>query len=173
MKHKGKQLLLKNPPNTGRVRSLLELFPEARFIFIYRNPYQVYYSTLHLWMRTLEKYYTLQNITNAERDEIIFSLYNKLMQQFENDKKLIPPENLVEIRYETLEKDPYTQIKKIYDQLKLPDFKSVAGELTKRLEKEKKYRKYSYSYDEKTQNKIYREWGYFIDKWKYPRLKNS
>ncbi|TFG37549.1 MAG: sulfotransferase, partial [Candidatus Aminicenantes bacterium] len=31
----GKRLLLKNPANTARIRVLLELFPDAKFIHVY------------------------------------------------------------------------------------------------------------------------------------------
>ncbi|MEO1132054.1 MAG: sulfotransferase, partial [Cyanobacteria bacterium J06639_1] len=38
----GKRLAIKNPANTSRISELLELFPDAKFIHIYRNPYDVY-----------------------------------------------------------------------------------------------------------------------------------
>ena len=37
--HKGKQLILKNQDNTAKVRFILDLFPDARFVYIARNPY--------------------------------------------------------------------------------------------------------------------------------------
>ncbi len=42
-------MLLKSPPHTARVRLLLELFPDARFLHIRRNPYTVFLSTRHLF----------------------------------------------------------------------------------------------------------------------------
>ena len=41
----GKRLIIKNPANSGRIKTLLKLFPDARFIHIYRNPYNVFRST--------------------------------------------------------------------------------------------------------------------------------
>src|SRR5687768_18104609 len=41
--------ILKSPPHTCRVPTLLRLFPDARFVHIVRDPYAVYPSTLHLW----------------------------------------------------------------------------------------------------------------------------
>ena len=169
-KNKGKQLILKNPPNTGRIGALLELFPDAKFILIYRNPYRVYYSTLNLWKHTLEKYYALHKITDEERDQIIFSNYSRLMSKFETDKQLIPDQNLVEIRYEDFEKDPFSEIKHIYETLNLPSFDLIGDNLRKKVNKEKSYTKYSYTYDKATQDKIYGHWHYFIDKWNYSRL---
>jgi len=37
------RLLLKNPCNTARVKELLELYPDAKFVHIYRNPYHVFF----------------------------------------------------------------------------------------------------------------------------------
>ncbi|NOR18829.1 MAG: hypothetical protein GQ538_01905, partial [Xanthomonadales bacterium] len=45
----GSQLLLKNPANTARISKLVEMYPDARFIHIYRNPYEVFYSTRKMW----------------------------------------------------------------------------------------------------------------------------
>ena len=37
----GERYMSKNPCNIFRIRTLIDLFPDARFIFIYRNPYTV------------------------------------------------------------------------------------------------------------------------------------
>ena len=169
-KNNGKPLILKNPPNTGRIRLLLEMFPGAKFIFIHRNPYQVYYSTRNLWEKALEKYYALHEISDTERDEIIFTLYDKIMHRYLEEKDLIPEENLVEISYEEFEKDPYGEIEKIYRDLRLPDLAEASGDIKKRLDGEKKYTKFSYKYDDKVLDKIYDHWGFFIDKWHYKRM---
>ena len=44
----GKRLVLKNPVNTARVEAVLRVFPRAKFIHIYRNPYVVFRSTVRL-----------------------------------------------------------------------------------------------------------------------------
>src|SRR5262245_35790920 len=43
----GRPLVLKSPGHTGRVRALLDLFPDARFLHIRRDPYVVFQSALH------------------------------------------------------------------------------------------------------------------------------
>ena len=43
-----RQLVLKSPCHTGRVRLLLKLFPNAKFVFIHRNPYEVFLSGAHM-----------------------------------------------------------------------------------------------------------------------------
>src|SRR5262249_51044992 len=49
----GRRLVLKNPVNTARIRLLRALFPDAKFVHIVRDPYQVFASTLHLHTRVL------------------------------------------------------------------------------------------------------------------------
>ena len=138
LKNDEKRLLLKNPPNTGRVQHLLELFPDAKFVFIYRNPYRVYYSTLNLWKNLLEKMYALQKITDQERDENIFFHYKFVMEKYLKEKVHIPPGNLIEIKYENLKKNPFLEIQSIYEQLNLGEFDNVKPVLDKLLSKEKK-----------------------------------
>lgn len=164
-------LLLKDPPNTGRIRTLLELFPDAKFIFIHRNPYQVYYSTQRLWKTTLEKHYALHRVTEQQREELIFWLYEQLMGQYEKDRRLIPEGNLAEVRYETFKKHPFAETERIYRELDLPGFDQARDEIMRQLENEKKYRTYNYIYDDSVQEKVGRRWGHFIRKWNYARLK--
>ena len=56
----GRPLVLKSPPHTARIRLLLEMFPEARFVHIHRHPYQVFRSCRHyhdtaVWYSYLQK----------------------------------------------------------------------------------------------------------------------
>ena len=44
-----RRIVLKSPPHTFRIKALLELFPDARFIHIVRNPYVIFPSTIKLW----------------------------------------------------------------------------------------------------------------------------
>ena len=52
-------LVLKSPPHTGRIRLLLELFPDARFVHIRRDPYTVFRSTRHMYATTM-RFWQLQ-----------------------------------------------------------------------------------------------------------------
>ena len=49
----GTQYLSKNPPHTGRVRTLLEMFPNAKFIYLKRNPYTVLESSRSFFTNTI------------------------------------------------------------------------------------------------------------------------
>ena len=44
----GRRLLLKSPAHTARVALLLKLFPDAQFVYIHRDPEEVYQSACHM-----------------------------------------------------------------------------------------------------------------------------
>jgi hypothetical protein len=100
-----RRLLLKNPANTGRVRLLLRMFPDAKFIHIYRCPYDVYASTVHLYERLL-RLLAMQEIPDGFEKEAALRIYEEVMRRFFEDRSLIPTGNLVEVCYEILEQDP-------------------------------------------------------------------
>ena len=52
-KHAGKRILLKSPSNTGRVKEILDLYPDACFIHIHRDPFEVYQSNEKLYEKIL------------------------------------------------------------------------------------------------------------------------
>ena len=86
-----------------RIKYLLRIFPDAKFIYLYRNPYDVFYSMRNLWMRSIRKY-CLQQVSKEAIAEIVLTHFAAMMEQYEKDKALIPPENLFELQYEQFEK---------------------------------------------------------------------
>ena len=169
-RNKGKRLVLKNPPNTGRLPALLELFPDAKLILIHRNPYRVYFSTLNLWTRILEPKYALHPIGEEERNAIIFALYRGLMGRYLKDKALVPAGNLVEVRYDDFVRAPFEEVRRIYAALGLGGFEAAAGDFEAALGKEKSYKSFRYEMDLGFQDRIYEELGEFVDLWGYERM---
>ncbi len=161
-----RRIVLKNPVNTGRISALLELFPNAKFIHIYRNPYIVFFSTLNLYDKML-KLCQVQEISKAEIEDNILLFYEKLMQKYFDEKNLIPPKNLVEVRFENLEADPLFQLHRIYDTLNLPGFGSALPDLKKYITSQAGYSKNAYTLDRDTIEKIGKKWRTFIDIWAY------
>lgn len=164
-KNKGKQLILKSPPNTERISILLEMFPQAKFIYLHRNPYHLFYSMRNMWKRAILKFYSLQPISETELDEIVFGHFAYLLDQYEKQKHLIPPANLIEISYEKLKQDPFRALDKIYDRLSLPGFESAAGLMMKELEAESVYKTFEYAFTDDTFKRIEERWGDYIRKW--------
>jgi hypothetical protein len=172
-RNKGKQLVLKSPPNTERIRILTEMFPQAKFIFIYRNPVHIFLSTRNMWKNAILKYYSLQKISEEELSEIIFGHFEYLMDQYEKNKVLIPEGNLIEISYEKLKKDTFHAIREIYYKLNLPDFNLTSADLMNQIEKEIEYQNFKYHPDTETLDKIGNRWGQYFRKWGYETVGNQ
>ena len=166
----GKRLLLKNPANTGRIRTMLELFPDALFIHIYRNPYKIYLSTLKMRNRVLDKL-ALQDADTKEIEIQVLNNYTRIMESYFEQQKQIPPNHFAEIRYEDLVSDPIGQVQKIYKTLQLPGLQHALPEMKKYLDKQKDYKTNVYSIDESIINKIKKKWKFTIDLWNYDQPK--
>jgi hypothetical protein len=164
----GRRLLLKNPVNTARVPLLLRSFPDAKFIHIYRCPYDVYPSTLHLHSRLLQVL-TLQKWESKNRVEGVLQIYEKLMCRFFTDKVLIPLGNLVEVRYEDLERDPEGEVQRIYEGLGLPGYDTVVPKIRAYLGSVRSYRKNRFKLADNERRLIADRWGFAFDELRYPR----
>jgi len=162
----GKRLLLKNPANTARIEILLELFPKAKFIHIYRNPYKVYLSTMKMRTRVLDKL-ALQNSCEDEIEKQVIENYKRLMKSYFKQKELIPKADIVEIRYEDLVRDPIEQVKQIYSKLHLPGFEKALPEMHKYLNRQKGYKTNVYAIDKERIAQVYDNWKFTINRWRY------
>lgn len=163
----GKQLLLKNPHNTGRVKELLELFPESKFVFIYRNPFDIFLSTRHLYYRIVKTQF-LQFKSHQEIDDKIFYYFNTTMQKYLNERHMIPKGNLIEIAFEELEEKPYEVVERIYKELNIPHYDKAFPEIDKYLKSVKNYEKNKFR-DIKPEvvERILKEWKFAFDEWGY------
>jgi hypothetical protein len=164
--NQGKRFLSKNPPNTARITTLLELFPEAKFIHIYRSPYKVYLSTKKMRQNVLDKL-ALQNASEEEVEQQVIRNYIRLMNSYFEQKEQIPNDNLVEIKYEDLTSNPIEQVKKIYSTLKLTGFEDAFPEMKKYLEKQSEYKTNVYIIDDKIVHHVNKNWKFTIDRWNY------
>lgn len=162
-----KPLVLKNPHNTGRVKELLELFPDSKFIFIHRNPYDIFLSTRHLYYRMVRTQF-LQFVSHKEIDDMIFYFFTKSMKKYLAERHLIPKGNLVDIGYEDLVEKPYENIDKIYLGLNLPNYDKALPEISKYIESVKGYKKNKFrDISPEVVARIQKEFGFAFKEWGY------
>lgn len=143
----GKQLVIKTPINTGRIKEILGLFPNAKFIHISRNPYKTCLSTQKLY-KNFFPVYDLQYIASDEElEETQFQVYEALYRKYFEQRELIPEGNLIEIKYENFIREPLSHMKQIYEELAIPGYEEAKGNFQKHIDSEKKYKPNSYIYD--------------------------
>lgn len=165
-KNAGKPILLKNLVNTGRVKLLLDLYPDARFIHIHRNPYHVYRSTWKLYQKILP-IFSFQHIDTNTLDKYILDSYKKLFKAYLSEKHLIKKENLIEFSYDTFINTPVGTMKTIYDALGIAGFNDARPFFQDYVNKHKNYKASSYNFTEKEKQKIYHEWKFMFDAYGY------
>ena len=164
----GTRFLSKNPPHTGRVRQLVQWFPNAKFVYLVRNPYTVFESTRNFFTNTILPL-KLQDISPEELQQNILSVYAKLYRKYEQDKKLIPGGNLVEVRFEDFEQDPFGATQDIYRRLSLPGFDEARASIKAYVGKKKGYKKNRYAYAPETVATVEKYWGFALEQWGYGR----
>jgi hypothetical protein len=158
-RHGGRSLVLKSPPHTARLRILLELFPDARFVFVHRHPYRVFQSMRHN-ADTMFWYSYLQRPDARETDEGIIRTYAALFDAFFRDRGLVPERRLCEVRFDDLEADPVRQVRRIYEELDLPGFTGFEPLLRRRVSDRRGYRKNRLDeLDGETKRRLRAEWG--------------
>ncbi len=162
----GRQFLSKNPPHTGRVKELLKMFPDAKFIYLMRNPYTVFESTRSFFSKTI-KPLQLQNLSEEQLEENILSIYDKLYHKYEQDKQLIPEGNLVEIKFEDYEADAMAQTELIYKKLGIQGWDDARADIEKYISKKKGHKKTKYNFDERTVHLVEKRWGFALKDWGY------
>ncbi len=163
-------LVSKNPPNTGRIKLLLELFPNARFIHVYRDPLTVFVSTKKFFWAT-HLPLRFHSITEDEMDQNILAIYKRMFEEFDEEVKLIPKENLIEIKFEDLEQEPLSHLRMIYDKLRIPDFEKAEPRLRNYINEQSNYLKTKHSVSDKVREKVFRSWGHMIKRWGYDEVK--
>ena len=136
---KGKQLILKNPINTGRIPALIELYPNAKFVYISRDGGEVLTSTIHMNSKLLALY-SLKDYEEEYIGKFATDVHAQMISKYEQDKKKIDPKNLVEIKYADFVADPVAQMERIYKQFNLLEFENASVKFQKYFVEQKNYK---------------------------------
>jgi hypothetical protein len=165
-KHR-KPLVLKSPLHTGRIRLLLDVFPQARFVHIHRDPYAVFQSSCHT-TREAMRYCILQR-QDFDVEERTIRQYSEVVESFFAEKDLIPAGRFHELRYEDLERDPVGQMRTTYEALGLPDFREVEPSVRRYVASLGGYQKNVYpDIEPATKERLQNEWQRYFAAWEYP-----
>ncbi|MEE4257067.1 MAG: sulfotransferase [Bacteroidales bacterium] len=160
------RFLSKNPANTARIPLLLEMYPDARFIHIYRNPVDVILSTRHFFSHMMPGL-NLHKIDFESVNSDIFDIYNRMMHDYLETRDLIPEGNLAEVRYEELSKNPEQEIKRIYDQFGFEGYEKASPLVQKYAEAKRAYVKNKYSIKKSLLDEILSNVEFTMKEWNY------
>ena len=148
-----KRLLLKNPFLSLRINEISSLYPDARFIHIYRNPLKVIPSTIHMWDTVGRQNSLNQNWVKPEV-KAVTQYFHKMIESIRKALSVMPKENHIEVKYETLVKDPFNGIKYIYEHFGIPFTEEYKVKLGSYLREERTYMANSYQLSEEEKKLI-------------------
>jgi hypothetical protein len=161
-------LVLKSPPHSCRVRLLLDLFPESRFVHIHRNPYTVFQSTIHMIERTF-RLTRLQRSAQVDFEARTLRVYREMYERFFEERSLIPDGHFHEVCFEEVERDPIGPMRNIYEALDLPAFAQVESGLQAYVSSTVGYKKNEFpKLSPDLRERIASEWQRYFDEWRYP-----
>jgi hypothetical protein len=167
-----RRLVLKSPPHTCRIATLLELFPGARFVHIVRDPYVVFPSTVNLW-KSLYRAHALQRPSFQGLEEYVFRTFEVLYDRLEEGRRLLPPGQFYEVRYEDLIRDPIGQMRALYVHLELGGFEQYLPRLRAYLDQVVGYKTNRYDLPDELRGQIGRRWGKVIQKYGYVSVEST
>ncbi|WP_050930929.1 sulfotransferase family protein [Aestuariivita boseongensis] len=166
-----KWLLLKSPGHTTRLPEILRRFPNARFIYITRDPYKILQSAT----KTRLALSATQGLSSGGLDpddaaRESFRRFRAFHDKFFDDQHLIPQGSLSFVKYEDLRENPVAEMRRIYDELGLGGFDTLEPRLRGYLDSLKGYQTNSYTLDPKLEERIWHEARAYFDRFGYQRL---
>jgi hypothetical protein len=162
----GKQLVLKSPPHTARVPTLLELFPDARFVHIVRDPRVVFPSTVNLWT-ALARRNSLRRPDWPGLEEKVLREFRVIYDRLEEARPLFRPGRFHEVRYEELVRNPVGEMAKVYDALELGEFDAARPRVEEYLRQNAGYETNKYELTAAQRAAIDERWGDVIRRYGY------
>lgn len=160
------RIVLKSPPHTARVRVLLEMFPNARFVHIVRDPYVLFPSTMKTWKR-MYRYHGLQVPRYEGLEESVFRTLVRMYDAFEEDRKRIDPARFCEVRYEDLARDPVGQMRRVYEKLDLGDFEIARPAVEQYAARTRDYQVNRHDLAPELRAEIARRWRAYFERYGY------
>jgi hypothetical protein len=155
-------MVLKSPTHGYRMRLLQRKFPDARFVIIERNPYEVFASNLKLW-RTLTDSYALEHCSADQVEDFVLAAYLLHEKTVSEGISHATPGSVARVRYEDMVTKPIEQISHLYMTLQLGDFAAAGSRLETYLDKASGHARNRFRLTRTQKERVDREWGKIIE----------
>ncbi len=166
----GRRLMLKSPDNTGHMRELLSLWPDAQFINLHRDPYTAVMSTIHMFRKQME---ILQLSPKPDADfdllleDSIVWIFGRMYRELFALEPELAPGQMVTVAYEELERDPVACLGGIYEALGLDGFEAARPRFEAYVAGQKDYVKNHFTLTPRLRGKINGELGFYFEHYGY------
>ncbi|MCC8357698.1 MAG: sulfotransferase [Oscillospiraceae bacterium] len=167
----GKRLVLKSPDNTAQTDMLRELYPDAKFVNIYRDPYAVVDSTVNM-IKSQINLVTLTKLPDVDVDDLLedmvihrmtVPMYKKLIAE----ESTFKPHHFVSVKYEDFVTDPERYLRYIYQELELDGFEEALPRLRSFIAGQKSYQTNHHAIRPRLREKINQNLGFYFEHYGY------
>jgi hypothetical protein len=165
---KGDRFVSKSPSNMVRIRQILDIFPDAKFIFLHRDPYKTvesFYRFFHEVMPTVQIQKSNGDLTRKR----LTCVYADMVRQYYADKDKIPAKNLMEIKFEDFSKKAIGGLKQIFDQFEIKGFEDSQQHFENYMDKMSDFKQGRYEITPETIQWVNEYAGDIIDKLGHPK----
>ncbi len=162
------RVVLKSPTHTARLKTILEVFPDVKFVHIVRDPLVLFPSTVRLWKSLSE----VQGV-QVPRDDAgwieshVLDTFVRMYERFEQDRELVAPGQLVDVRYEDLVADPVGRMREVYERLDLGDFSAVEPAIARYAIGSRDYRTNKYTLPPEVADRVRGRWAPYFQRYGY------
>jgi len=161
-------LLFKATHHAAKLPLLLDLYPNARFVHIHRDPLRVFKSTMRMEKKTMPLYTYQWLPDETELEDFVLWRYRALYDAFFEDVSCIPDGQFTEVAYDALTDDRIGTIERIYDDLGLSGFESVRPDLEQYVASIADYSKNTYpELPAARRQRVLDAWRPCFDRWGY------
>lgn len=165
----GRRPVIKSCAHMARVRMLLDVFPDAKFVHIHRNPFTVAASTIHMRNQTdWENFLQVPEVAFVKNlPTQVAVVGQKLFERFFEDRALIPPQNYIEVAYPDLCARPREVLDGIYRHLEIPQGDRYDATIGGYLDGLRGYRTNTLNIDDELANLVREHWKFVFDEYGY------
>jgi hypothetical protein len=161
----GRSLLIRNPVHSARIALLRSIWPDARFIHIHRNPYEVHASAVRMFATLLAEL-SMQD-RSVDTNELVLKTYPRLMAALLRDAGELPAGSFCTVRFEDFERTPMQELQRVFAELRLDGFDAAAPRFAAYLHSVASYRKAPRRLDHRHVAAVTEAWRPFIERWNY------
>ena len=165
----GKPLVLKSPTHSYRVATLRELLPDARFVLIVRNPYELLESMVRTYRALTGKYGLAPSLSDDELREVILSERGRFERKLLAGTAGLSQRRFACLKFEDLTRNPVGVIEGLYRQLELPGFEGLRPKLEAEIARRRDYVQDAIPPDPAWARRIGAEWADIFERYGYQR----
>lgn len=161
-----RQLVLKSPPHTARLKLLLELFPNAKFVHLTRDPRTVVPSTERTWER-MRHACGLEFRGPDDLEPYVLDTFERMYAAYWRDRNDLSSEQLIELRYDDLVQDPMAHLERLYTQLGLKNFQHAQGKMKRYLRQVTGYKTNRFDLSAEKESRITERCERYMEEYRY------